>query len=89
MLAFTPAFIGGLKKTPRNMIGISYGGGPFEAAHYQRIVQPGSGLFFNGFYDPLYLYPSDQVNYIISLSRESAQRRSRTRSSLRPPTASR
>ena len=66
LLAFTPAFIGGLKKTPKNMIGISYGGGPFEATHYQRIVQPGSGLFFNGFYDPLYLYPSDQVNYIIS-----------------------
>ncbi len=66
LLALTPAFIGGLKKTPRNMIGISYGGGPFEATHYQRTVQPGSGLFFNGFYDPLYLYPSDQVNYIIS-----------------------
>jgi hypothetical protein len=66
LLAFTPAFIGGLKKTPRNRIGISYGGGPFEATHFQRIVQPGSGLFFNGFYDPLYLYPSDQVNYIIS-----------------------
>ena len=48
------------------MIGISYGGGPFEAAHFQRIVKPGSGLFFNGWFDPLYLYPSDQQNYIIS-----------------------
>lgn len=66
LLALTPAFISGLKKTPRNRIGISYGGGPFEATHYQRTVQPGSGLFFNGFSDPLYLYPSDQQNYIVS-----------------------
>jgi hypothetical protein len=68
LLAFGPAFVAGLKKTPRNMIGISYGGGPFEGAHFQRIVKPGSGLFFNGWFDPLYLYPSDQQNYIISLN---------------------
>jgi hypothetical protein len=68
LLAFGPAFVSGLKKTPRNMIGISYGGGPFEGAHFQRIVKPGSGLFFNGWFDPLYLYPSDQQNYIISLN---------------------
>jgi len=66
LLAFAPAFVNGLKKTPRNMIGISYGGGPFESAHFQKIVNPGSGLFFNGWYDPLYLYPVDQQNYIIS-----------------------
>ena len=66
LLAFTPAFISGLKKTPRNRIGISYGGGPFEATHFQRIIQPGSGLFFNGFFDQLFLYPSDQQNYIVS-----------------------
>lgn len=68
-LALAPPFIKGWKKTPKNRIGISYGGGPFEAAHYQKIVQPGSSLFFNGFYDPLYLYPSDQQNYIISLQK--------------------
>jgi hypothetical protein len=66
LLAVIPTFLSGLKKTPRNMIGISYGGGPFEAAHFQRIVKPGSALFFNGFFDPLYLYPSDQQNYIVS-----------------------
>jgi hypothetical protein len=66
LLALGPAFVSGLKKTPRDRVGISYGGGPFEGTHYQRIVQPGSSLFFNGFYDPLYLYPADQVNYIIS-----------------------
>jgi hypothetical protein len=68
LLAFGPALVSGLKKTPRNMIGISYGGGPFEAAHFQRIVKPGSSLFFNGWFDPFYLYPSDQQNYIISKS---------------------
>ncbi|MDQ1679994.1 MAG: hypothetical protein QOI42_853, partial [Frankiaceae bacterium] len=35
LLAVIPTFLSGLKKTPRNMIGISYGGGPFEAAHFQ------------------------------------------------------
>jgi len=65
-LALVPTFASGLKKTPRDRVGISYGGGPFEGVHYQRTVQPGSSLFFNGFFDTLYLYPSDQVNYIIS-----------------------
>ena len=48
------------------MVGISYGGGPFESAHFQRIVKPGSSLFFNGWFDPLYLYPADTQNYIVS-----------------------
>jgi hypothetical protein len=65
-LALAPAGLSGLKKTPRNMVGISYGGGPVESAHYQRIVQPGSGLFFNGILDPLYLYPADTQSYIVS-----------------------
>ncbi len=76
LLAFAPAFIAGLKKTPKNMIGISYGGGPFESAHFQRVVKPGSSLFFNGWFDPLYLYPSDQQNYIIS---QNPAHRRRTR----------
>ena len=66
LLALVPSLRSSLKKTPRDRIGISYGGGPFEATHFQRIVEPGSGLFFNGFFDSLYLYPADQVNYIIS-----------------------
>ena len=64
-LALVPTFNSGLKKTPRDRVGISYGGGPFEGVHFQRLVQPGSNLFFNGFFDSLYLYPSDQVNYIV------------------------
>jgi hypothetical protein len=69
-LALTPTFIGGLRKTPRDRFGISYGGGPFEGVHYQRIVPPGSNLFFNGVFDSLYLYPADQVNYIISQAKQ-------------------
>jgi hypothetical protein len=70
-LALAPSFFSGLKKTPRDRVGISYGGGPFEGVHFQRIVQPGSNLFFNGLFDNLYLYPSDQVNYIVP--QQSAQ----------------
>ena len=29
-------------------------------------MQPGHALFFNGFFDPLYLYPADQQSYIVS-----------------------
>jgi hypothetical protein len=65
-LALVPTALATLKKTPRNMVGISYGGGPLEAAHFQRIVMPGSGLFFNGVFDPLYLYPADTQSYIVS-----------------------
>jgi SPFH domain / Band 7 family len=70
-LALVPTFVSGLKKTPRDRVGISYGGGPIEGVHFQRIVQPGSNLYFNGFFDNLYLYPSDQVNYIVP--KQSAQ----------------
>lgn len=58
--------LGSVKKTPRDFIGISYGGGPIEGQRFQRIVQPGHGLFVNGFMDKLYLYPVTQRNYIIS-----------------------
>ena len=71
VVALVPTFVSGLKKTPRDRVGISYGGGPIEGIHFQRIVQPGSRLFFNGFFDDLYLYPSDQVNYIVP--QQSAQ----------------
>jgi len=66
LLALLPVLFGALKKTPRNMVGISYGGGPVEAAKFQKVVQPGSSLFFNGVLDPLYLYPSDTQAYIVS-----------------------
>lgn len=65
-LALVPMVVSSLQKTPRNMVGISYGGGPVEAAHFQRIIEPGSGLFFNGIGDSLYLYPADTQNYIVS-----------------------
>jgi regulator of protease activity HflC (stomatin/prohibitin superfamily) len=55
-----------VKKTPRAFIGISYGGGPIEGQHFQRVKDPGSNLFINGFADKLYLYPVTQRNYIIS-----------------------
>ena len=53
-------------KTPADKYGLSYGGGPFEGNVYQRTVQPGSGLTFNGLSDKWYEYPSVQRNYIIS-----------------------
>lgn len=65
-LILTITLIGSARKTPRDQIGISYGGGPVEGQHFQRIVQPGSNLFINGFADKLYLYPVTQRNYIVS-----------------------
>jgi regulator of protease activity HflC (stomatin/prohibitin superfamily) len=66
LVALVPTVAGAFKKTPRDKFGISYGDGPIEGVHFQRIVKPGSGLFFNGFFDKLYLYPADQRNYIVS-----------------------
>ena len=66
VVALVPMVAGAFKKTPRDKYGISYGGGPIEGTHFQRIVRPGSGLFFNGWFDSLYLYPADQRNYIVS-----------------------
>ena len=65
-LVLLTTLLGSVRKTPRDKIGISYGGGPIEGQHFQRIVQPGSNLFVNGFADKLFLYPVTQRNYIIS-----------------------
>ncbi len=62
-LAFTAA---SFVKTPADKYGLSYGGGPFEGNTYQRTLQPGSPLSFNGLADHWYLYPAVQRNYIIS-----------------------
>lgn len=64
--AFVPMLTSSLKKTPKDKVGISYGGGPIEGARFQQIVMPGSSIFFNGWFDPLYLYPADQQNYIVA-----------------------
>lgn len=66
LFAFVPLVSSSLQKTPKDRVGISYGGGPIEGAHFQKIVMPGSSLFFNGWFDSLYLYPADQQNYIVS-----------------------
>jgi regulator of protease activity HflC (stomatin/prohibitin superfamily) len=65
-LVTTATLLGSVKKTPRDQIGISYGGGPIEGQQFQRVVDPGSNLFVNGFADKLYLYPVTQRNYIVS-----------------------
>lgn len=66
LLAGVPMLRSAFQRTPKDRVGISYGGGPIEAIHFQKVVPPGHGLFFNGFFDSLYLYPSDQLNYILA-----------------------
>jgi regulator of protease activity HflC (stomatin/prohibitin superfamily) len=65
VVALVPVVVGAFKTTPRDKYGISYTGGP-AGAHFQRVVNPGHGLFFNGWFASLYLYPADQRNYIVS-----------------------
>ena len=50
-LAGVPLLRSAFQRTPKDRVGISYGGGPVEGVHFQKIVAPGSGLFFNGFFD--------------------------------------
>jgi regulator of protease activity HflC (stomatin/prohibitin superfamily) len=73
LLAFVPILSTAFAKTPKDRIGISYGGGPIEGNRFQQVVEPGSSLFFNGIFDNLYLYPSDQRSYIISDGPESTE----------------
>lgn len=68
------ALLTGMKKTPADHIGLSYGGGPIEGNHYQQTVDPASGIFFNGLFDKLYLYPVTQRNYIVSKSEGEGDR---------------
>lgn len=54
------------QKTAADEIGLSYGGGPFEGAQFQGVVQPGSGIKFNGWFDKFYTYPTTQRDFTIS-----------------------
>lgn len=63
------------KQTPRDKIGLSYGGGVIEGAHFQKIVEPGHGTFFNGFLDRLYTYPVTLRNYIVSKNPNEGDRK--------------
>lgn len=63
-----------LQKTPADKIALSYGGGPFEGAKYQKTVSPGSGLVFNGMFDKWYEYPVTVRNYIVSLNPNEGDR---------------
>lgn len=67
VLLLTSTIVGQpLKKTPADQIALSYGGGMFEGAQYQKIVQPGSGIVANGFFDKWYQYPTTQRDVTIS-----------------------
>jgi len=68
------ATVGTFRKTPADKIAISYGGGPFEGNHFQRIIQPSSGLTFNGLLDHWYEYPVTQRNYIVSTHADEGDR---------------
>lgn len=55
-----------MTKMDRDVIGVVYGGGPIEGRTFEQVLEPGSGLTFIGFLDPVYRYPVTQRSYIIS-----------------------
>ena len=59
-----------LRKTPADKIAVSYGGGFFEGAQFQKVVDPGSGIVNNGFFDKWYLYPVTQRDVTIAADEE-------------------
>ena len=64
------------EKTPADKVALSYGGGPFEGNQFQREVQPGSSLVFNGIFDKWYEYPVTLRNYIVSSSVDEGDKES-------------
>jgi hypothetical protein len=73
-ISLVSAAAGSFRKTPADKIAISYGGGPFEGNKFQRIVNPSSGLTFNGLFDHWYEYPVTQRNYIVSMHADEGDR---------------
>lgn len=63
------------KSTPVDKVGLSYTGGPIAGIHFQRVVKPGSGQFFNGFFASLHELPATQRNYIVSKNPQEGDRR--------------
>jgi regulator of protease activity HflC (stomatin/prohibitin superfamily) len=62
------------KKVANGYVGLSYGGGLIEGQHFQGEQIGPKSLFFNGFFDHLYTYPTTQRNYIISLNENEGDR---------------
>jgi hypothetical protein len=62
------------KSTPVDKVGLSYTGGPIAGTHFQRVVKPGSGQFFNGFFASLRELPATQRNYIVSKNADEGDR---------------
>jgi len=67
--------VSAFKSTPVDKIGLSYTGGPIAGTHFQRVVEPGSGQFFNGFFASLRELPATQRNYIVSKNANEGDRK--------------
>lgn len=65
LLALIPALSTIFVKTPRDKVGITYGGGPIESVSFKEVIPPGSGLTLNGMFNSFYLYPADQLVYAL------------------------
>lgn len=65
LFALAPTVTSAFKRSPADRIGVSYSGGPISGVQFQRVVEPGEGLFFNGFFSNLYLYPAGVSTYEI------------------------
>lgn len=54
------------EKVPNGYTAVSYGGGMFEGQHFQGERPGPAGIFFNGWGDKLFLYPTTLRTYIVS-----------------------
>lgn len=68
LLAFTALISIGCTSvnTKADQAAIAYTGGPMQGTHFNKVIQPGSGLVWLGLADDYYLYPTTQRSYIIS-----------------------
>ena len=57
-----------IAKTHQGKIAVVVGGGPFDANTIHDVKRPEDGIYFKGWYDDAYEYPTTQRSYIISVS---------------------
>jgi regulator of protease activity HflC (stomatin/prohibitin superfamily) len=67
VLVFIPyACVGASAVSPMDKYTLVYQGGPLDGRNFERMVDPGTGRFWKGNLQSIYMYPSTQRTYVVA-----------------------